>query len=69
MTKVKSKSRKQLYNLWVMNRKQLRSLDLIFLNFLIFSDCFVKLLNLLRSEMQNEKNKLYKFFSSHAESI
>ena len=60
MTKVKSKSRKQLYTLWDVNRKNDRSLDLIsfinvFLNFLIFSDCFVKLLNLFHSEFKIKK--------------
>ena len=65
MTKIKFKSRKQVYTLWVMNRKQ-RSLDLIsfiniFLSFLIFSNSFVKLLNSFHSEMQNEKTEFMNF--------
>ena len=65
MTKNKFKLRKQVYTLWVMNRKQ-RSLDLIsfiniFLSFLIFSNSFVKLLNSFHSEMQNEKTEFMNF--------
>ena len=68
MTKVKSKSTKQLYTLKVVNKKQqsfirfdsLASIN-VYLNFWIFSDCFVKLLNLFYSEMQNGKNEFFNF--------
>ena len=60
MTEIKFKSRKQLYTLLVTNRKNNRSVDLI--NILIFSDCFVKLLNMAHSEMQNKKNEFFQLF-------
>ena len=49
MTKVKAKSKKQIFK------------NNVFLDFLIYSHCFDKLLNSFHSEMENRKNQFLNF--------